>query len=244
MKNLINYLPVLGLSALVIFTSCNTDEEVPTFGEGEGKLGIAFVLKNNRINSSNGRVENSNLAIEEGFIQIKELELELYVKDESGDYEKEIEIEFKDIKKINFNEFDKSVDFFINIPEGKYKEIELELDLIDYKGKPSIYFEGTFTDDEGNSTPFQFEYFGDEIDFEVEIEADDDDYFTIDRINNPLALFELNAANWLVNVTNSEMADAERTDGKILLTKNSNSNIYKKIKSAIEASSEIEVELD
>jgi hypothetical protein len=62
MKNLINYLPVLGLSALVIFTSCNTDEEVPTFGEGEGKLGIAFVLKNNRINSSNGRVENSNLA--------------------------------------------------------------------------------------------------------------------------------------------------------------------------------------
>jgi hypothetical protein len=172
------------------------------------------------------------------------LELELYVKDESGDYEKEIEIEFKDIKKINFNEFDKSVDFFINIPEGKYKEIELELDLIDYKGEPSIYFEGTFTDDEGNSTPFQFEYFGDEIDFEVEIEADDDDYFTIDRINNPLALFELNAANWLANVTNSEMADAERTDGKILLTKNSNSNIYKKIKSAIEASSEIEVELD
>lgn len=244
MKNLINYLPVLGLSALMFFTSCNPDEEVPTVGEGEGKLGVAFVLKSNRLNTSNGRVENSNLVIEEGFIQIKELELDLYVKDDAGDYEKEIEIEFKDIKTIDFNEFDKSVDFFINIPEGRYEEIEVELDLIDYRNKPSIYFEGTFTDDEGNSTPFQFEYFGDEIDFEVEIEADDDDYFTIDRINNPLALFELNAANWLANVSNSEMANAERTDGKILLTKNSNTDIYKKIKSAIEASSEIEVELD
>ena len=120
----------------------------------------------------------------------------------------------------------------------------MELDLIDYKNEASIYFEGTFTDDEGNSTPFQFEYFGDDIDFEVEIEADDDNYFTIDRINNPLALFELNAANWLRNVTTSEMTNAERTDGRILLTRNSNREIYNKIKKNIEESSEIEVELD
>ncbi|MFD2201361.1 hypothetical protein [Shivajiella indica] len=261
MKNLIKYFPVFGLISLVILSSCNTEDQAPSVGEGEGKLGVALVLKNNSINMSNARVENNNLTIEEGFIQIKELDLEVEGRNESGKFEKEIEIEFNDIKKINFNQFDKSVDFFINIPEGEYKEIELELDLIDYKNQPSIYFEGNFTDDEGNTIPFQFEYYGDDIDFEVEIEADDDDnydddddnydddddnykYFTVDRINNPLALFELNAVNWLRNVTSSEMANADRTDGKILLTRNSNSDIYKKIKSNIEASSEIEVNLD
>jgi len=244
MKNLIKYLPFIGLITLIFLSSCNPEDEVPSVGEGEGKLGVALVLKNNRMDTSNARVENSNISIEEGFIQIKELELEIEGRNESGKFEKEIEIEFDEIKKISFNQFDKSIDFFINIPEGEYKEIELELDLIDYKSQPSIYFEGTFTDDEGNSSPFQFEYFGDDIDFEVEIEADDDNYFTIDRINNPLALFELNAANWLRNVTTAEMTNAERTDGRILLTRNSNRDIYNKIKSNIEASSEIEVEID
>jgi hypothetical protein len=244
MKNLIKYLPVLGLTALMLLTSCNTEDEVPSVGEGEGKLGIAFVLKNNKMDTSNARVENSNMTIEEGFIQIKELELEVEGRNELGSFEKEFEIEFNDIKKISFNQFDKSIDFFINIPEGEYKEIELELDLIDYKSQPSIYFEGTFTNDEGNSSPFQFEYFGDDIDFEVEIEADDDNYFRVDRINNPLALFELNAANWLRGVTTSEMNNAEKTNGRILLTRNSNRDIYNKIKSNIEASSEIEVEID
>lgn len=244
MKNYNKLLSILAFTAVTAFSACSSDDETPSVGQGEGKMGIALVLKNNSMNTVNGRVENSNLTIEKGFIQIKELELEVEGRNENGDFEKEIEIEFDDIKKITFNEFDRSVDFFINIPEGEYQEIELELDLIDYRNEPSISFEGTFVNDEGASTPFKFEYFGDDIDFEVEIESDDDNYFRVDRINNPLALFELNAINWLRNVTTTEMNSAERTDGVILLTRNSNSSIYNKIKQNIEASSEIEVELD
>lgn len=244
MKNYNKLLSILAFTAVTAFSACSSDDETPSVGQGEGKMGIALVLKNNSMNTVNGRVENSNLTIEKGFIQIKELELEVKGRNENGDFEKEIEIEFDDIKKITFNEFDRSVDFFINIPEGEYQEIELELDLIDYRNEPSISFEGTFVNDEGASTPFKFEYFGDDIDFEVEIESDDDNYFRVDRINNPLALFELNAINWLRNVTTTEMNSAERTDGVILLTRNSNSSIYNKIKQNIEASSEIEVELD
>lgn len=244
MKNYNKLLSVLAVTAVTAFSSCSSENEAPSVGQGEGKMGIAFVLKNNSMSTSNARVENSNLTIEKGFIQIKELELEVEGRNENGDFEKEIEIEFDDIKKITFNEFDRSVDFFLNIPEGEYEEIDLELDLIDHRNEPSIYFEGKFVNDEGASTPFKFEYFGDDIDFEVEIVADDDNYFRIDRINNPLALFELNAINWLRNVTTSEMNSAERTNGVILLTRNSNRSIYNKIKENIEASSEIEVDLD
>lgn len=55
-----------------------------------------------------------------------------------------------------------------------------------------------------------FEYFGDDIDFEVEIEGEDDSYFRIDRINNPLALFEINAPLWFRGVSDTELEDAHK----------------------------------
>lgn len=239
MKNLKSIFSSSIILAAMIFISCNTEEEVPVFGNGEGKLGMAFKLATGNINSSNARIANA-LVLESGFIQIKELELDVDGKDDNGEFEKEIEIYFKDIKKVTFDQFDNSTDFFINIPEGEYYEIELEIDLIDYKNEPSIYIEGSF-----NGTPLVFEYYGDEIDFEVEIEAEDDDeYFKIDRINNPLALFEINALNWFRNVSESELENAEIKDGKILLSKEVNREIYKKVRESIKASSEIELELN
>jgi len=244
MKTLSKIISALALCSAISFSSCNSDDDVPRVGTGDGKLGIAMVLRNNRLNSANSRIENSRMTVERGFIQIKELELEIEGKNERGHFEKEIEIEFDEIKRIDFNQFDKSVDFFINIPEGEYKKIELTLDLIDHRNQPSISFEGRFESNSGSSIPFRFEHFGDDIDFEVEIEADDDNYFTVDRRKNPLALFQLNAINWLRNVTNSEMENANRTNGVIVLNRNSNSNIYNKIRKNIEESSEIEVDLD
>jgi len=243
MKTYSKLFSVLAFSSLSIFSSCSSEDEVPAFGTGDGKIGIAFVLNNSNVQSLNARVENAAFVIEKGFIQIKELELDLEGRNETGTFEKEMEIKFNDIKKISFNEFDKSVDFFMNIPEGEYKEIELELDLIDYRNEPSIYFEGQFTNLEGVTTTFKFEHFGDEIDFEVEIDGDDDNYFRVDRINNPLALFQMNAVNWMKNLTIAEMNNAQRTNGVILISRNSNSAIYEKIRQNIEASSEIEVEL-
>lgn len=235
----------LVLTAITAFSSCNTSEnETPILGEGEGRMGIALVLKNTSMNMSNARVENSRITIENGFIQIKDIDLEVVGRNENGRFEKEIEIAFDDIKKITFNEFDRSVDFFLNIPEGEYEEFKMELDLVDHRNEPSIYFEGTFTNEDGVTTAFRFEYFGDDIDFEVEIEGDDDNYFTIDRTNNPLALFELNAVNWLRNVSSSELNNADRTNGVIVLNRNNNRSIYNKIKENIEASAEIEVNLD
>lgn len=255
MRTLKNYLNSLALVAAILFASCNPEEEIP--GIGEGKMGIAVVLKTNQLSAENARTMNSNLSIERGFIQIKELELELEGKgngteddhnsddDNDGDDSNEIEIKFRDIQKITFDALDRSTDFFINIPEGEYKEIELEMDLIDYKNEPSIYFEGKINAADGTSRPFKFEFFGDDIDFKVEIEAEDDDnYFLVDRINNPLALFEINAINWFKNVSNSELEGAVSTDGVVVISKNSNKSLYEKVRNNIKASSEIEVELD
>lgn len=235
----INYLLV---TVMMLMYSCNQEENVPSLGEGNGRLGLGFVISSN--SDPNARVLQDYLVIESGFIQIEELELELEGRNESGNFEKELEIEFNEIKKIEFDRFDTTEDFFINIPEGEYKEIELELDLIDYRNEPSIYLSGTFNDAESNAIPLVFEYFDDEIEFEVEIEAEDDDeYFRVDRIENPLVLFELNPGKWFSEVSSDDLENAERTDGVIILNKNSNRGLFDKVSKKIKEASEIEIEI-
>ena len=83
-------------------------------------------------------------------------------------------LKFPEIKKINFDEFDAGVDFFINIPAGNYEEIEFEIDLIDHRSEPNIYLEGTYTYQDGRSVPLKLEVFGDDdddFDFQVTIVA-------------------------------------------------------------------------
>lgn len=223
--------------------SCNQEDDVPLLGQGDGKMGIALKLSSSANSDANARIANSNLRLTNGFIQIKELELELEGRNSNGEFEKEMEIEFDEIKKVTFDEFDRSADFFINIPEGEYKEIELELDLIDYKNEPSILIEGVYSKD-GKEIPVRFQYFGDEIDFKVKIESDDDTYFKVDRVNNPLALFQINAMNWFSQITDAEFNNAEMTSGVIVLSKESNKGLYNKVKSKLEASADIEIELN
>ncbi|MCH7398016.1 hypothetical protein MM236_08445 [Belliella sp. DSM 107340] len=235
-----NILKLLTLALAIGFTSCNNDDD--PLGSGEGKLGFAFVLNNGTQSSQNGRVANSNLTIESGFIQIKELELEVEGRRESGNFSKEIEIKFNDIRKISFNEFDESTDFIINIEAGEYREIEIELDLIDYRNEPSIFIEGTYSFADGSTAPLIYEYFGDDIDFEVEIESEGQ-FFTIDARNNPLALFEINANNWFRGISDADFESAELVNGTLLINRNTNRNIYNRVSDNIEEFADIEIEL-
>ncbi|SNR93284.1 hypothetical protein SAMN06295967_10143 [Belliella buryatensis] len=242
MDKISNWITTAMLIAIATFgISCSENDDIP--GQGDGKLGIAILIKNDLSNNSNARVLDNRLTIENGFIQVKELELEMEGRNDIGRFEKELEIKFKDIRKVNLDQFNPEVDFFINIPEGEYKEIELELDLIDYRNEPSIFLSGTFRKADESIIPLRFEHFGDDIDFEVEIEAKNGGYFTVDRINNPLALLEINALNWFSAVLESELENATITNGELIISNNQNRELYRKIKNRIEASSDIEIEL-
>ena len=238
-----NYSRGLVALATVFAFGCQENEDaVP--GTGEGKIGMAFVLGSGNNAPANARVAENGLEILEGYIQIKELEMELEGRNANGRFEKEYDVKFEQIKKVTFNRSDESSDFFFNIPEAEYKDIEMEIDLIDARNEPSIYLQGQYQTPDGQTLPVVFEYFGDDIDFEIEIESDrDDEYFKIDRVNNPLALLEINAHRWFRDINNAELADATVEDGKILINRNTNRSLYSKIVKRIEASSEIEIEL-
>src|SRR5690606_14902729 len=229
--------------ALVLSFGCQENEDaVP--GTGEGKIGMAFVLAAGDNAPANARVAQNGLEILEGYIQIKKLEMELEGRNAEGRFEKEYEVKFDEIKKVVFDRTDESSDFFFNIPEAEYKEIEMEIDLIDYRNEPSIHLRGEYQNAAGARIPVIFEYFGDDIDFEVEIESErDDEYFQVNRSNNPLALLEIHAHRWFRDLNQEELAEAVQEDGKILINRNSNKRLYSKVVNRIEAASEIEIDL-
>lgn len=235
----------IALSGL-IFTSCSEDSDPDIIGEGDVRIGMSVMLK--KSGNSGARILNSGVDVKSGFLQIKKIELETEGVDASGNkFEKEFELKFKEIKKINFNEFDEGVDFFINIPSGNYEKIEFEIDLIDNKNEPSIQLDGTYTYQDGRTVPMRFQVFGDDdddIDFEVELEAeDDDDLFFLDGVNNPLALFQIDAKGWFSNVVTSEFDAADLTDGVLLINKDKNRSIYNKVESRIKDSTDIELKM-
>ncbi len=240
------YALTFGLLSMGLF-SCSEDSDPDVIGEGDVRIGLGVKLKQG--NTPGARLMNSGIDVTGGFLQIKKIELETEGQDENGDeFERELELKFKEIKKIDFNEFDAGVDFFINIPSGNYYEIEFDIDLIDNRNQPSIQLDGTFTYQDGRSVPMKFEVYGnddDDFDFEVELEGDDDDdLFFLDGVNNPLALFQIDAKGWFSGVSTSELENAELTDGVLLINKDINKSIYRKVESRIKNSSDVELKMN
>lgn len=242
MKTLIK----LSLSAILVstFFACNNDEDPIALGTGDVRMG--FEMKISSTSNPGARIQNSGLEITSGFIQVKKIELETEGEDENGEFERELEYEFPEILKIDLNKFDDGSDFFINIPSGNYEEIEVEIDLIDNRNQPSIQIDGTYTKQDGSSLPFRLQVFGDDdddLDFEVELEAEDDDLFFLNEVSNPLALLEINAKGWFSNISNSELDNAELTEGVLVISRSKNQGIYERVLAKIEDSSEIELKL-
>lgn len=240
------YALTFGLLGLGLF-SCTEDSDPDVIGQGDVRIGMGVKLKTT--GNSGARMLNTGIDVESGFLQIKKIELETEGQDENGDeFERELELKFNEIKKIDFNEFDAGVDFFINIPSGNYEEIEFDIDLIDNRNQPSIQLEGTYTYQDGRSVPMRFEVYGnddDDFDFEIELEGDDDDdLFFLDGVNNPLALFQIDAKGWFSGVSTSDLESAELTNGVILINKDVNKSIYRKVETRIKDSSDVELKMN
>ena len=237
---------LLGITAATFSLASCSDENDPVLGEGDVSVGMGIKLSST--GSVGARIQNTGLDIKTGFVLIKKMELETAGIDANGaEFENEIEVKFPEPKRIDFDAVDTSPDFYFNIPSGRYEEIELEMDVVDYKNQPSLQLEGTFTRTNGSSVPFRFEVFGDDdedLDFELEIEAeDDDDFFFLGEDKNAVALMQINAKGWFSSISQSQLENAKLTNGVLLINHNVNEAIYEKVLEKIESSLEIEIKM-
>ena len=227
MKNyLFNYAIVLFGSASIL-TSCSKDDST-----GNGKLSYQvkpanFTASVVLMSSGSGLTvtanSNSSLTWTSGNMNVSEIDFEA----ENNN----VEIEYELKSPSNVDLFNLSpVLGNITIPDGTYDEVELKLAL-KKSATTSIplTLKGIYTNGTGTKTPVEF-YFNDE--FEIEVEAED---LVVSGTNDYLGLINVQLNKFLTNVSSSDLDQAVKTNGTIIITSSSNINLYNKLKSNLNA---------
>lgn len=125
----------------------------------------------------------------------------------------------------------------INLPDGKYDEIETEIELAPAPADTAFVLHGTFTNSAAQSTPVLF-YINQQLELKDEAEN-----VTINGGGqNRIAITELTLSLLTQNVTESMLNSATRTGGVIIISENSNASIYNIMLNAIHNIDSVEID--
>ncbi|WP_411273183.1 hypothetical protein [Daejeonella sp.] len=226
MKNFITF-GMTVLSTVLILSSCEKDDS-----SGSGKLSYRvkpanFTASIGSSGSGSGLIvginSNSSITWTSGSLYISEIDFEAKSKN------REIEYELKQPVTVDLFNLSPLLGS-ITIPDGTYDEVELKLEL--KKSASSnipLTLKGTYTDGSGAKIPVEF-YLNE--DFEVEVEAED---LVVKGTNDYIGLINVQLNKFLTNVISTDLSSASKTNGVIVISNTSNSNLYAKLKANLNA---------
>lgn len=210
------------LLGAILLPSCSKDDSTAS-----GKLSYKvkpsnFTASVSSTVSGSGLVvavnSNSSLTWTSGTLNISEIDFEAENDEQEIEYElkNQFNVDLLNISPVLGN---------INIPDGTYEEVELKLELKPSSTNIPLTLKGTYTNSTGSTTPVEF-YFNEE--FEVEVEAEN---VTISGSEDYIALINVELNKLLLNVSSSDLDQAVKTNGSIIISSSSNTNLYNKFKS-------------
>lgn len=222
MKNhLFSYGSVMLVAGLLL-TSCTKDNST-----GDGKLSYKvkpsnFTASIGSTTSGSGLIiainSNSSLTWTSGNVNVSEIDFEAKSKSTKIEYE----------LKQAFN-----VDLFIaspvlgsiRLPVATYDEVELKLVLRKSANSTiPLTLKGLYTDGGGTKIPVEF-YFNE--DFEAEVEAEN---LVVSSTNDYLGLINIQLNKFLTNVVSADLSGAVKSNGVIVISSTSNTELYAKLK--------------
>lgn len=215
------------LGAIIVLQSCSKDDTT-----GSGKLSYQVKPSNFTASvssnvASSGLIvnvnSNSSLTWTSGNANISEIDFE------AENNAVEIEHELKSM--VNVDLFNLSpILGSISIPDGTYDEVELKLELKQTTSSAiPLTLKGMYTNASGVKVPVEF-YFNEN--FEIEVEAED---LVVNGTNDYLGLINVQLNKFLTNVSSSDLDGATKTNGMIVISTASNTNLYSKLKSNLNA---------
>ncbi|MEL6923993.1 MAG: hypothetical protein AAFO94_08090 [Bacteroidota bacterium] len=168
----------------------------------------------------------ASLTITKGIAIIDEVEFEADSEVKEGETEAEFEIELEQSGLFTFDFIAGTVSPALTpfeLEPGFYEEVEIDLNLADDQSEPVVILEGTYTDESDNTTPFRVEFDNDEEDIEAEVEE-------LEVPESATAMIKINPAIWFGTITAGMLDGATvNNDGVILISANSNTELYNKI---------------
>lgn len=232
MKNLIKFGTAV-LSAVLILSSCQKDDP-----SGSGKL--SYKVKPANFSASIGSTasgsgltvgvnSNSSITWSSGNIHISEIDFE------AKSQNKEIEYELKQAVTVDLFNLSPLLGS-ITIPDGTYEEVELKLELKKSASNIPLTLKGSYTDPNGAKIPVEF-YFNEN--FEVEVEAEN---IVVNGTKDYLGLINVQLNRFMTNVVSTDLSSASRTNGVIVISDTSNSNLYAKLKANLNAFADCDFE--
>ena len=225
-------LPAVVLMAGVSFTSCEKDSD-----QDSPQIGLKFNTITNPISLEDGlksAQQTKELTFNSGSIIISSVEFEVETDNDSV----EIEFEMEASTVIDFATGETSPDIsFVEIPAGTYNEMEVEIELQDEDDNPSIILYGIYTDAEGVDHDVRFEFNSGES-FEVEREG----VITFSSTENVLAQITIDPGAWFRNVSNEDLAAAEKIDDVIVISEDHNPDIFEIAADGLDLATEVEIE--
>jgi len=111
--------------------------------------------------------------------------------------------------------------FVMDIPAGTYTSVNLGIEIQDETSRPSVVAEGVYTNAAGVTTPVRFEFNSGEV-----FEANSVAPVTLTQNTAATAKITFDPHVWFSTVTRTQMDNAVKTNGVIVISETRNAGIF------------------
>ncbi|KAF0150539.1 MAG: hypothetical protein FD143_2542 [Ignavibacteria bacterium] len=201
---------------VTIFTFAVTGCENLTEGEENAKAKFKVSFVNKTTTSSLAKINTPNtVMIDSGYVIIREIVFD-GEKAEGGS----VSITHEQISTISIATGKATPEIEVTIPSGKYKDVNLGVEIHDETNKPSIVAKGVYTDNSGVKIPIRFEFNSGEV-FEANAKE-----HTFASGASALAQINFSPSKWFSTVQSYMLENATKVNGVILINENTNTSIF------------------
>lgn len=221
---------IIGLFACIIiaFTGCsNEDDAKPSLGNI--KLAVE-TTRSATASVGNGRVTAANdLVFTGGSIVIREVVFDGDNSTESTTISRTVE----QIATIDYATGEVSPQVVVEVPPVDYRNVYLGIEMQDDGDYPSTVINGVYTNSEGVEIPLRFEFNSGEV-FEAEA-----DVASIEAGDDLIGKITFDALDWFSVVTAAVLDDASLTEGVMVISETSNTDIFDAVAARLDIGTEV-----
>ena len=199
---------LLFLPAPLFFAGCQKDDK-PV-----GNLKISIGMDQQVLAKQAGA---ASVVFNEGYVIVREV-----VFDADKDDGATVSFTEEKITTIDMVTGNANPPFTMTIPPGVYTSVSLGIEIQDETDKPSVVAIGTYTSPAGVRTPIRFEFNSGEV-FEA---SSDDVSVTIQHDTPVTAKISFDPHDWFSVITSTQLDNAVRTNGVIIISETRNSAIF------------------
>jgi hypothetical protein len=208
-------------SLLILLVSCSKDKNGSS---------INYKVKTENRTSTVGRVTAGTINWTSGSAFADKIEFEAEKNDDD-----EVEFESRVGRRIDL--FASVSDLgSISLAQGRYEEIEIELDLAPSGSDTAFLLRGSYTNSASVTTPVVF-FINELIEFKAEAED-----VNVSSDNDFSALTTLNLALLTSGITEAQLDNATSTNGVIVISKSSNTGLYSTLLSNLQNMDSVEID--